>query len=680
MDMLTLSILAGLPLIHIKTDDIINVEEVLSFIAGEDVHPVQIPESIAKVEDLKLPKGRVFYTSSECKSLAKLYKLCVDKERTIIFVNTDKSVLQFDGGTLFPPMAMVRQFLEEISDDPDLLLPAFGGMTLKDVGEVAKLTMTRDEALTPRGVNETRRGYSSLKGITQVDTELSYYVCPPELSEWMQNNAKFFQSPVHPSLTPRGLLAGGPPGCLAGETVLMYKRGKRNSSRPVSLESLYRRFNGLPDGGNPYRLKDAPTYLHSMQEDGSLKYNRIISVIEAGVKGCVRVLTKGGNTLTLTPDHPICLSDGQFVAAGMVPVGARVRVRGNMLPTGTSGKKKREIHRREICVQHHPIAGTKVVEGYVYKRLHFSRVVMEAHMNELPVGVYVAKLNKGLLAGLKFLPSDQEVHHIDENVRNDKLPNLVVMAKQDHAKHHGKLENFKVEYVADDEVVSVDWVGPVMTYDVQMNMPCHNFVAENFIVHNTGKTLASMYLASEFGVPLYRLDLGTMMGKYVGQSEESLNAALAQVDLVAPCVVIFDEVEKVFQNNSDSGVTSRMLSQLLWWLQSHKSKVFTVMTTNAIEKIPEELYREGRIDITLQFLGIGGHKEGYEFAKGAYTSMIEKVQQETPGISINNEKAHSALNKRVKLLYADNVPVPQSKLTQVAYSLVRELISNGGVE
>lgn len=399
MEMLTLALKAGLPLIHITTDDVINVEEVLTFIAGEKVKPLQVPTEIDKVSELKVPQGRLFYTSSECKTLKKLYHFAVDNGLTIVFVNTEYSVLQFSGGSLVPPKELVYKFLSEISPNPDELLPAFGGMTLKDVGEVAKLTMTRDESLTAKGVNDTRRGYKNLKGITPVDTKLDYYLSPSYLDEWMKNNAQFFLNPVHDSLTPRGLLFDGPPG--------------------------------------------------------------------------------------------------------------------------------------------------------------------------------------------------------------------------------------------------------------------------------TGKTLAAKHIAAAFGIPLYRLDVGAMKGKYVGESEGNLLAALAQVDQVEPCVVIFDEVEKVFQGNGDSGVALSLLSQLLWWLQERKTKVFTVMTTNDMKKIPAELYREGRIDATMQFLGIETFTDGYNFAKGAFDSMLSKVDSTAEAVD------YKELSKRIKGLYADNVAVPQSKLTQETYALVREIMAAG---
>ena len=68
----------------------------------------------------------------------------------------------------------------------------------------------------------------------------------------------------------------------------------------------------------------------------------------------------------------------------------------------------------------------------------------------------------------------------------------------------------------------------------------------------------------------------------------------------------------------DSGVTSRMLSSILWWLQEHKSKVFTVMTTNKQSAIPPELYRAGRIDSEINFtklLGGEANKFADEYCK-----------------------------------------------------------------
>ncbi len=119
----------------------------------------------------------------------------------------------------------------------------------------------------------------------------------------------------------------------------------------------------------------------------------------------------------------------------------------------------------------------------------------------------------------------------------------------------------------------------------------------------TGKSLGAKFLARQWGVPLFRLD-ATVQGKFVGESESNLAQALQRVEALSPAIILFDEIEKLFAGNDSSGVTTKMLGSLLWWLQEHKEKVFTFMTCNDISGIPKELYRAGRIDRVMEFKGL----------------------------------------------------------------------------
>lgn len=116
-----------------------------------------------------------------------------------------------------------------------------------------------------------------------------------------------------------------------------------------------------------------------------------------------------------------------------------------------------------------------------------------------------------------------------------------------------------------------------------------------------GKTMGAKYIAKTLGLPLYRLDIATTLNRYIGESESRIAASLQQLDKEEPCVVLFDEVEKIFgKGDKDNPVIERMLSQILWWLQDHTSRVLTVMTTNDLQALPPELYREGRLDLVLE--------------------------------------------------------------------------------
>lgn len=125
-----------------------------------------------------------------------------------------------------------------------------------------------------------------------------------------------------------------------------------------------------------------------------------------------------------------------------------------------------------------------------------------------------------------------------------------------------------------------------------------------------GKTMSAKYIAGSWGMPLYRFDVASTYGKYVGESEQRFMAALASLDREEPCVVLFDEIEKLFTKTGHE--TSRnILSELLWWLQEHTTQILTLMTTNNLQSIPPEVYRPGRVDRIMEFgsLDIGTAKE-----------------------------------------------------------------------
>ncbi len=115
-------------------------------------------------------------------------------------------------------------------------------------------------------------------------------------------------------------------------------------------------------------------------------------------------------------------------------------------------------------------------------------------------------------------------------------------------------------------------------------------------VPGCGKSLCSKAIASIFGIPLYRLDLATVQGQYVGQSEKQLKEALDTAEYVSPCVLWIDEIEKGLKDSGDSPVTSKLIGQFLFWLQENKKPVFVVASSNDIEALPAELIRKGRFD------------------------------------------------------------------------------------
>jgi SpoVK/Ycf46/Vps4 family AAA+-type ATPase len=116
-------------------------------------------------------------------------------------------------------------------------------------------------------------------------------------------------------------------------------------------------------------------------------------------------------------------------------------------------------------------------------------------------------------------------------------------------------------------------------------------------VQGCGKSLAAKATAGIFGVPLLRLDFGTIYDKYHGETERKLRESLKTADVMSPCVLWIDEIEKgIAGRGGETGTSQRVLGSFLTWMAERKSRVFVVATANDISTLPPELVRKGRFD------------------------------------------------------------------------------------
>lgn len=116
-------------------------------------------------------------------------------------------------------------------------------------------------------------------------------------------------------------------------------------------------------------------------------------------------------------------------------------------------------------------------------------------------------------------------------------------------------------------------------------------------VQGSGKSLAAKAVAGMWQRPLLKMDMSALYNKYIGETEKNLRKALELADLMAPCVLWIDEIEKGLSSGSgDDGTSQRILGTILTWMSERKSDVFLVATANDISALPPELMRKGRMD------------------------------------------------------------------------------------
>jgi intein/homing endonuclease len=162
-------------------------------------------------------------------------------------------------------------------------------------------------------------------------------------------------------------------------------------------------------------------------------------------------------------------------------------------------------------------------------------------------------------------------------------------------------EDVVLTRLGDDELVAKEFIGKTNTFDLEVLHEQHRYFSDDVISHNTGKSLSAKACAREYGMPLLRLDFGSLFGSYIGDSEKNARSAIKMAEAIAPCILWCDEIEKGLSGmqssgRSDSGTTARVLSTFLTWMQEKKAPVFVIATANNAAEIPPEFMRAGRFD------------------------------------------------------------------------------------
>jgi SpoVK/Ycf46/Vps4 family AAA+-type ATPase len=154
-----------------------------------------------------------------------------------------------------------------------------------------------------------------------------------------------------------------------------------------------------------------------------------------------------------------------------------------------------------------------------------------------------------------------------------------------------------------------------------------------------GKSMAAKYAAKLLKLPLLRLDMGRIMGQYLGQSEENLRKAIALAEAISPSILWIDEVEKALSGVKGESKTNdtlvRVFGTLLTWMQEKDKPVFVIATANDISMLPPEFLRKGRFD-EIFFVDFPDK----EAMKEIVTIHLKRAKQDVSKIDIDEVISH----------------------------------------
>ncbi|MDB9371041.1 AAA family ATPase [Nodularia spumigena CS-586/05] len=160
----------------------------------------------------------------------------------------------------------------------------------------------------------------------------------------------------------------------------------------------------------------------------------------------------------------------------------------------------------------------------------------------------------------------------------------------------------------------------------------------------TGKSICAKNIANILNLPLLQLDIASMLGSLVGESEGNIRRALKTAEAIAPCVLWVDEIEKALSGQSDSsGVSQRILGNILTFMSECTAGVFVVATCNDPSALPSELKRKGRFDENF-FVDLPSEPERVQ---------ILKIHLQRFGIAVEDEYLEAIANNTNKFSGAE---------------------------
>jgi AAA+ superfamily predicted ATPase len=127
----------------------------------------------------------------------------------------------------------------------------------------------------------------------------------------------------------------------------------------------------------------------------------------------------------------------------------------------------------------------------------------------------------------------------------------------------------------------------------------------------TGKTLAAEAIANEVNLDLYRVDLATLVSKYIGETEKNLKRLFDAAE-TSGAVLLFDEADALFGKRSEvkdshDRYANIEVAYLLQRVEAYRG--LAVLTTNMKSALDRAFLRRIRFVVTFPFPDMGARKQ-----------------------------------------------------------------------
>lgn len=236
---------------------------------------------------------------------------------------------------------------------------------------------------------------------------------------------------------------------------------------------------GLCPGCNAWRQKfmAGKFKVLARNKDGRIRPMPVKDVHQNGIKPVYEIVLRNGMSLKATANHRHMMSDGRWRRVDHLSIGDSL-----MVHAGADEQSGMSLAALRTTVGERQLVGSiagafgenncgYVDGGFTEWKQNSSLLPQECQNNPSHIGRL-------------------EVAHLDGNRTNNSIDNLRRLCVSCHKKHDYRFNNRRKAWdkghlSASSEIVSIEYVGEEMTYDLEMATEEHCFVANGIVTHNS---------------------------------------------------------------------------------------------------------------------------------------------------------------------------------------------------
>lgn len=288
-------------------------------------------------------------------------------------------------------------------------------------------------------------------------------------------------------------------GCIDGDMLVSFSVS--GATKTEKLSELYRKYK---------KSSVKEKYKVRCLKDGVFGLNNVQDIVYSGKKPVYKVTLENGKSVNATEDHEILTTLG-FIPLNQLTTEHYVITNGDILHCPCCGTTENLVTYKyakfygycKDCMYLNR-NGTKYKgdeigkhignDGYVYMFGKPLRTHPRYTASGLLEHVFVMEQHIG-----RPLNPDEQVHYKNGIRHDNRIENLQLVTCAEHLKIHQCEKHLQKDFVhssgstvivipKQSKVVCVEYVGVKDTYDIKMDDPYRNFVANKVVVHNCGKT------------------------------------------------------------------------------------------------------------------------------------------------------------------------------------------------